>query len=80
MYYNYHTMAKALAVYGEEEIRVKGKEDTVEWRKALIEKLIALQKGDGYWVNEHGRWWENDPVLVTAYSVLAMEIALARYY
>ena len=80
LYYNYHTMAKALAVYGEEEIRVKGKEDTVEWRKALIEKLIALQKGDGYWVNEHGRWWENDPVLVTAYSVLAMEIALARYY
>jgi squalene-hopene/tetraprenyl-beta-curcumene cyclase len=79
LYYNYHTMAKALAVYGEEKIKVKGRQDKVDWRKELLEKLIELQKGDGYWVNDHGRWWENDPVLVTAYSVLAMEIALSRY-
>lgn len=79
LYYNYHTMAKALAVYGEERIPVKGRTESAEWRKELLAKLIELQKGDGNWVNENGRWWESDPVLVTAYSVLAMEIALSGY-
>jgi squalene-hopene/tetraprenyl-beta-curcumene cyclase len=79
LYYNYHTMAKALAVYGEEKIPVKGQTEGVEWRKELLAKLIELQKGDGHWVNENGRWWESDPVLVTAYSILAMEIALSGY-
>ncbi|MGA1863827.1 MAG: prenyltransferase/squalene oxidase repeat-containing protein [bacterium] len=79
LYYNYHTMAKALSVYGEEKIPVKGRTDSVEWRKELLAKLVELQKGDGSWVNENGRWWENDSVLVTAYSGLAMEIALSGY-
>ena len=72
-------MAKALAVYGEEKIPVEGREEKVAWRKELLEKLIELQKGEGYWLNENGRWWESDPVLVTAYAVLAMEIALSGY-
>ncbi|MGA1875406.1 MAG: prenyltransferase/squalene oxidase repeat-containing protein [bacterium] len=79
LYYNYHTMAKALAVYGEEKIPVEGREEKVAWRKELLEKLIELQKGEGCWLNENGRWWESDPVLVTAYAVLAMEIALSGY-
>ena len=79
LYYNYHTMAKALAIFGEEKIPVKGRTESVEWRKELLEKLIEIQKGDGYWVNENGRWWESDPVLVTAYAALAMEIALSGY-
>jgi len=79
LYYNYHTMAKALSVYGANEIQVEGKKDKINWRKDLIIKLIGLQKGEGAWVNEQGRWWENDPVLVTAYALLSMEIALAGY-
>ena len=81
LYYNYHTMAKALAVYGTEKLRVNGRKDEVDWRKELLEKLIELQEGDGYWKNESGRWWENDPVLVTAYATLAMdmEITLTGY-
>jgi squalene-hopene/tetraprenyl-beta-curcumene cyclase len=79
LYYNYHTMAKALSVYGANEIQVEGKKGKVNWRKDLISKLIELQKGEGDWVNEQGRWWENDPVLVTAYALLSMEIALAGY-
>jgi squalene-hopene/tetraprenyl-beta-curcumene cyclase len=80
LYYNYHTMAKALAVYGEDTLILPdGK--SVRWRQELIKKLISLQKveaetGNGYWVNDSGRWWENDPVLVTAYAILAMEEAL----
>jgi hypothetical protein len=38
------------------------------------------EKFDGFWVNENGRWWENDPVLVTTYSLLSIEILQARRY
>jgi squalene-hopene/tetraprenyl-beta-curcumene cyclase len=37
-------------------------------------KLINLQKGDGSWANENGRWWEKDPALVTSYAVISLEI------
>jgi len=39
----------------------------------LAKKLINLQHDEGFWVNDSGRFWEKDPVLVTAYSVLALE-------
>jgi len=72
LYYYYQAMAKALAVYGEAIIT-----DTSgaahDWRADLADKLITIQHGDGYWVNESGRWWENNPDLVTAYSLLALE-------
>ncbi|MEW6379168.1 MAG: prenyltransferase/squalene oxidase repeat-containing protein [bacterium] len=77
LFYNYHTMAKALAVYGAQEIQVEGRKEKVNWRKELIGKIIGLQKGEGYWVNAEGRWWENDPVLATSYALLSMEIAQA---
>lgn len=73
LYYYYHTMAKALSIYGVETLTLKdGK--SVNWRKDLAKRLIDLQNGDGYWVNEHGRWWEKDPVLVTSYAVITLEI------
>ena len=73
LFYYYHTMAKALAAYGKHELALSdGK--SVDWRKALATKLFDLQTSDGFWVNESGRWWEKDPVLVTTYSVIALEI------
>ncbi len=80
LYYNYHTMAKALTAYGEDVLELPDG-NGVDWRSALVQKLISLQRVDprtgfGYWVNEHGRWWENDPVLVTAYALLALEICM----
>jgi len=36
---------------------------------------VALQRPDGSWVNEADRWMEGDPNLVTAYSVIALQIA-----
>ena len=79
LYYFYHVLAKALAAYGD-EVLVKADGTRVAWREELIKKLISLQKveadGTGYWVNSEGRWWEADPVLVTSYSLLALEIAL----
>ena len=36
--------------------------------------LLDLQQSDGSWVNRNNRWWEKDPVLVTAYALIALEI------
>ena len=72
LYYCYHTMAKALSAYGVNSLVLDdGKE--VNWRKELALKLLNLQNADGYWVNENGRWWEKDPVLVTSYAAIVLE-------
>ena len=72
LYYYYHTFAKTLATYGQDKIKLaNGKE--VDWRNDLAKRLIDLQHKEGYWVNDNGRHWEKDSILVTAYSVLALE-------
>ena len=76
-YYFLNVLAKGLAAYGEETITTAGGEK-IGWREALINKLVSVQKRDdkgGYWVNAADRWWEADPVLVTSYSIIALEIA-----
>ena len=73
LYYYYHTMAKALSTGGINALELSdGKK--INWRKELGSKLLDLQQRDGSWVNTNGRWWETDPVLVTAYSLLSLEI------
>ena len=72
LFYYYHTFAKTLATYGQDKIKLAdGRE--VDWRNDLAKKLINLQHEDGSWVNDNGRHWEKDSILVTAYSVLALE-------
>lgn len=72
LYYYYQTMAKTLHAFGEEMITDSiGKNH--KWRDVLADQLIKTQHAEGFWVNENGRWWENNPVLVTAYSILALE-------
>ena len=46
-----------------------------DWYRALAEQLIDEQTPDGFWVNENSRWMEQDPVLVTAYAVIALATA-----
>ena len=46
------------------------------WREEVVRRIIALQSPDGFWVNENNRWWEADPNLVTAYTLLALATAL----
>jgi squalene-hopene/tetraprenyl-beta-curcumene cyclase len=75
LYYYYHTLSKALAVYGENTLKSTNGQDH-NWRKELIEKLITIQNGEGYWQNKNNRWWENNKDLVTAYTLLAMIYAL----
>jgi squalene-hopene/tetraprenyl-beta-curcumene cyclase len=71
-YYYYHMMAKALAAAQVKSIALADGTN-IDWRQDLAKKLIDLQSSDGSWVNESGRWWEKDPVLVTSYAVLALE-------
>ncbi|MES2598404.1 MAG: prenyltransferase/squalene oxidase repeat-containing protein [Verrucomicrobiota bacterium] len=72
LYYYYHTMAKALATAQIGTLKTKSGE--VDWKDALGKKLISLQGADGSWANTaSGRWMESSPVLVTAYTVLALE-------
>jgi squalene-hopene/tetraprenyl-beta-curcumene cyclase len=66
-------MAKALTFAGVDTLETKDGR-TINWREQLGLKLINLQHSDGSWLNDTGRWWEKDPVLDTAYSVMAMEI------
>lgn len=73
LFYYYHTMAKALSAADVDTLTLKNG-SKLNWRKQLAERLINIQNSDGSWVNENGRWWEKDPVLVTSYSLLALEI------
>jgi len=73
LYFYYHTMAKGLTVAGVDRLRMANGKD-VDWRQELLMMLLQRQGVDGSWVNEHPRWWENDPVLVTAYATLTLAI------
>ena len=61
LYYYYNTMSKALNILDVDQFVLDdGKK--VNWRDQLTKKLFDLQKPDGSWTNENGRWWEKDPV------------------
>lgn len=72
LYYYYQAMAKSLAAAQISELTLEDG-SKVDWRKKLSTRLLALQQTDGSWINENSRWWENNPVLVTSYVVMALE-------
>lgn len=72
LYYYYHAMPKALAAANLSTLKLADGTEA-DWRKDLGEKLLSLQQPDGSWKNVNGRWMESNPVLVTAYVVLALE-------
>ena len=78
LFYFLNVLGKSLAAHGQDVIVLPdGKK--INWREELINKLVNLQKidnGTGYWINEANRWEEGDPVLVTSYAIIALEIAL----
>lgn len=74
LYYYYQTLGRALAAYGEPMITdPQGVKH--DWRKEVIEKLSSLQRPDGSWAGEK-KWYEDNPVLATAYAVSALQDAL----
>lgn len=75
LYYYYHAFARALHAAGDDVIT--GPDGAPHaWRLDLAQTLISAQRSDGSWVNEQDRWFESNPNLVTAYSVLALQTCL----
>ncbi|MGC4014623.1 MAG: terpene cyclase/mutase family protein [Luteolibacter sp.] len=70
--YYYQTMTKALSAANIASLKLADGKDA-DWRKDVADKLLSLQQGDGSWKNTDGKWMESNPVLVTAYSLLALE-------
>ncbi len=77
LFYYLQTFSKALHAYGEETIK-DGKGKSRNWRKDVAEKLISMQKAEGYWVNDNGRWMENVPEMVTAFALSTINNALSK--
>jgi len=77
LYYYYHLMGKGLSAAGVAELPLANGKATA-WAPALARKLLDLQKGDGSWANDTARWMEKDPVLVTSYCVLTLELLSGR--
>jgi len=75
LYYFFHVFARALDAWGEDVV-VDAHGGRHAWRAELMTRLLNLQRADGSWYNEEDRWWESNPQLVTAYSVLALQTAL----
>ncbi len=78
LFYYFHTMAKALDLYGSETVvDALGKEHA--WRGELAGRVLGLvRKTDGAWINENSsRWQEGNPVLGTSYALLTLELTKA---
>lgn len=76
LFYFYNAFAKVMTAYGEPSFTdSKGQEHN--WKIELAQKLVSLQAADGTWANaDSNAWWEDKPQLVTAWSVIALALAL----
>lgn len=80
LYYYMLVFAKAMDAFGEptlKVVRADGLTETRSWKSDLIERLAKLQNDDGSFKSVDDRWMENDPVLITAYSLIALREAAA---
>ncbi|MEM9057359.1 MAG: prenyltransferase/squalene oxidase repeat-containing protein [Pseudomonadota bacterium] len=76
LFYYYNAFAKSMYAYGDATI-ADGAGVTHNWRNDLAGTLLALQRDDGSWINEVSqRWWEGNPHLATAWSVIALNYAV----
>ncbi len=73
LFYYYHTMAKALSITNT-QILVSPEGQKIDWKKELALEVMSRQGQDGSWINQKAnRWMEDDPILVTAYSLLTLQ-------
>jgi squalene-hopene/tetraprenyl-beta-curcumene cyclase len=77
LFYYFLTLAKALDAAQVESLKTPDGAEHA-WRTELCGRLAAMQsKTDGSWTNHNSpRWYEGNPLLATAYALLALEAAL----
>ena len=78
LFFYYNVMSRALETARLDTLTGKGGAQAIAWRELLARKIIGLQRPDGSWANNNNRFWENDPVLATAYSLLALQYAAGK--
>jgi hypothetical protein len=75
LYYYYLLLARVLSTLGVPTLDLLNGEQH-DWVRELTATLLARQHEDGSWVNSDPTWWEDEPVLVTSYCMLALERCL----
>lgn len=77
-YYYVIAFARALDARGPATlpVMVDGKPAERDWQNDLIDRLAQLQEPDGSLKVIDDRWMENNPVLITAYGLVALQHAL----
>jgi squalene-hopene/tetraprenyl-beta-curcumene cyclase len=73
LYYYYDILARALSAAEVDALTLQDGR-TLDWKAALSEKLVSLQRPDGSWSNENNRFWEADPVLCTSFALIALNL------
>jgi squalene-hopene/tetraprenyl-beta-curcumene cyclase len=76
-FYYIMTFARAFDAWQEPTVAVADKGER-NWANDLVDKLTAIQGKDGSWANTQDRFMEGDPVLTTAYAVIALECAIGK--
>ena len=71
LFYYYHTMAKTLDLFGDDEF-TDDKGVKHDWRTDLFRAIEKKQSKDGTWSNPTDRWMEGDPNVVTGYVLMAL--------
>lgn len=83
-YYYLLVFARAMHATGEDVVvtpatgRPGAPAATRRWRDDLTARLASLAQPDGSFRSIDDRWMENDPVLITAYSLIALGEARAQ--
>ena len=73
IYYYYLLMARALDVYGENPLETfDGKKH--DWPKELAEHFVKVVRDSRMWQNDNPAWYENDPVITTAYVLMTCDV------
>lgn len=74
LFYYFLTMARGLTLYGQATLTDSAGK-THDWRAELVERLVAMQRPDGSWVNDNSeRWFEGNPELATAYAMQVLGV------
>lgn len=74
-YYFILTFSRALDAFGEPTLEVVADDRSTRqtnWADDLIDQLATMQNEDGSFRSVDDRWMENNPVLITAYTLIAL--------